>query len=76
MLRHVEGREVIREDQYGFSKGKFCLTNIAVFYNGVTLSTDKGRTNDVIYLDFSKAFDTVAHNTVAHHSIQIGNTWI
>ena len=32
------------------------------FYNDIAESTDKARIADVIYLDFSKAFDTVPHN--------------
>ena len=28
VLRHVEEREVIWENQYGFNKGKSCLTNL------------------------------------------------
>ena len=58
---HVRGVQGIRSSQHGFMKGRSYLTNIISFYNWVTRLVDEGKAVDVVYLDFSKAFDTDSH---------------
>jgi len=62
IIKQVEEKKAFRSNQHGFTKGKSCLTNLIAFYNGMTGWVDKLRAVDVVYLDFSKAFDTVSHN--------------
>ena len=52
----------IRPSQHGFMNGRSCLTNLISFCDKVTRLVDEGKAVDVVYLDFSKAFDTVTHN--------------
>ncbi|CAM4612641.1 unnamed protein product [Lepidochelys kempii] len=62
ILKHLEERKVIRNSQHGFTKSKSCLTNLIAFYDEITGSVDEGKVVDVLFLDFSKAFDTVSHS--------------
>ena len=52
----------IRPSQNGFMNGRSCLTNLISFYDKVTHLVDEGKTVNVVYLDFSKAFDTGPHS--------------
>ncbi|GAB0199181.1 olfactory receptor 10A4-like [Grus japonensis] len=58
---YIQDNQVIRPSLHGFMKGKSCLTNL-IFYDKVTCLVDKGKAADVVYLDFSKAFDTISHS--------------
>ncbi|CAM4600964.1 unnamed protein product [Caretta caretta] len=47
--------------QHGFTKGRSCQTNLISSFEKVTDFLDKGNAVDLIYLNFSKAFDTMPH---------------
>lgn len=61
IVKHLDTYSLIHESQHGFTKGKSCLTNLLSFLEDITKSVDDGKPVDVIYLDFSKAFDKVPH---------------
>lgn len=54
MLRHMEERVEIQDNQYGFTKGNSCLADLLAVYVDVTASLNKGRATDAIYVDFSR----------------------
>ena len=60
-MMHLRDNQGIRPRQNGFTKGRSCLTNLISFYDKVTCLVEEGQAVDVVYLDFSKAFDAVPH---------------
>ncbi|GAB0175569.1 mitochondrial enolase superfamily member 1 [Grus japonensis] len=62
ITQHVQDNQVIRPSQHRVMKGRSCLTNLISFYDKVTRLVDEGKAVDVVYLDFSKAFDTISHS--------------
>ncbi|GAB0188707.1 mitochondrial enolase superfamily member 1 [Grus japonensis] len=60
--KHLKDSAVIGHSQHRFVRGRACLTNLVSFYNKVTHLVDQGKPADVIFSDFSKAFDTASHS--------------
>ena len=50
---------LIKASQHGFMKNKSCTTNLLEFLKAITKIIDEGDPPDIVYLDFSKAFDKV-----------------
>ena len=59
---HVQDSQDIRPSQCGFVKGRSCLTDLISFYEQMIHLVDEGEAVNIIYLDFSKAFDSVSHS--------------
>ena len=51
----------ISKHQHGFVKGKSCLSNLLETFDDILDILDEGAPVDLLYFDFSKAFDTVPH---------------
>ena len=78
---HLKQHKLILDSQHGFRPKRSCLSNLLIFLEEVTSYINKGYPVDVIYLDFSKAFDTVPHRKLiskltAHGITGKTNIWI
>lgn len=62
MIPFLLDNNVIPSQQHGFLPGRSTATNLLSCLNDWTLSFDKNEPVDVIYLDYSKAFDKVPLN--------------
>ena len=66
----------ISNDQFGFLRGRSTLQQLLIFFNIVHNSSSQV---DVTYLDFRKAFDSVAHNELLFKLWNFGitgNLWL
>lgn len=58
--------ERIPKEQHGFIPGRSVTTNMLHCLNDWTRSLDLCKQTDVVYLDFSSAFDKVPHKRLLH----------
>ena len=75
IMRHLKGKQAIRPSQHGFMKGRSCLMNLISFYDKVMCLVNEGKAVDEVYLDFSKAFDTVSHSNLIKKLAALGLDW-
>ena len=73
-IEHLESNNLISNAQHGFRAGRSPQTNLVEFFDTATKWLDKGRSYDVLYLDFQKAFDKVCHRRLAIKLKAVGIT--
>ena len=59
IVSHLTRHKLIRDSQHGFTRGRSCLTNLLEYLEEITKFLDSGKSVDIVYLDFAKAFDKV-----------------
>ena len=59
LVDHMNKNNLFCIEQHGFIKGKSCVTQLLELIEDITEAIDQGHEVDIIYLDYSKAFDKV-----------------
>ena len=64
LMKKIENK--LDHRQHGFLPRKNCETQLIPFYDNIACSLNKGLSTDIVYFDFSKAFDSVNHDKILH----------
>ena len=81
IFNHLDQHNVLCEVQHGFRRKHFCESLLIQTIHDIASAIDKRKQTDAIIMDFSKAFDKVAHSRlflkISQYGIR-GNThmWI
>ena len=62
----------MNDNQHGFRAGGSCLTQLLKHHDHIISLMEQHQNVDVVYLDFSKAFDKVDHNIVLAKAHNMG----
>ena len=72
ILEHVEHNSMFSDNQHGFRSGKSCVTQLIEVMEEWAVQIDNGVNMDIIYFDFSNAFDKVCHRLLLHKLYSYG----
>ncbi len=64
IMQHVEEHGILTDLQHGFRSGRSCETQLLITLQDLLGLRDQNVQTDLAILDFSKAFDTVPHNSL------------
>ena len=65
-MQHLTRHNIIYPLQHGFREKRSCETQLKGFVHDIAFSIHKGHQNDVVVMDFAKAFDKVSHNRLLY----------
>ena len=61
ILSYLEDHTLLSPHQYGFQASLSCTSQVIHLFHTWASALNKGKTSDVVFLDFGKAFDSVPH---------------
>ena len=66
IFAHLSKHNILCDQQHGFQQSRSCETQLIITINDFAESLNRNEQTDVIFLDFSKAFDKVSHQHLFH----------
>ena len=81
MMEHCGSHNILCDEQHGFRKNHSCETQLIGLVDEINKTLDRGHQQDLLIMDFSKAFDKVSHSLLVHKLRCLGiqgqiNRWI
>ena len=64
--QHLNRNNILYPLQHGFREKRGCESQLIEFVHDIAFNLQKGVQNDVVVMEFVKAFDKVAHNRLLY----------
>ena len=66
VFSHLDNHNILCDEQHGFRRNRLCEAQLLSTVHDLAKNLNDGLQTDVMFLDFSKAFDKVDHNLLLH----------
>ena len=70
----LDQKDCLNRTQHGLRTGRSCLSALLEVFDNIMQMLDSNSSVDIVYLDFSKAFDKVDHGILLHKLRAVGIT--